>query len=134
MDGRVAAGGAPEDVGGVGDVAGHHLDPQVGQGIGVGFGPGQGPDVVAPLDQELADIGAGQSGGAGDEDRLTHAEACSGVAANSASTCEGSKWITGSLVPNTSRVWMKRCTPMVLAQAKPSSTICAAVKTSLSSR
>ena len=70
VDGRVAAGGAPEDVVGVGDVAGHDLDPQVGQRSGVGSGPGQGPDVVAPLDEELADVGAGQSGGAGDEDRL----------------------------------------------------------------
>ena len=63
-------------------------------------------DVQAILDALKIDsfFCAGQSGGAGDEDRLTHAEACSGVAANSASTCEGSKWITGSLVPNTSRV------------------------------
>ena len=40
-------------------------------------GAGQGPDGVAPLDQELADVGTGQSGGAGDEDRLAHAGVCS---------------------------------------------------------
>ena len=52
------------------------LDAQADQRLGVGVGPGQRPHVVAPLDQQLADVGAGQSGGAGDEDRLAHAEAC----------------------------------------------------------
>ena len=55
--------------------------PRADERSGVGPGPGQGPDVVAPLDEELADVGAGQPGGAGDEDRLAHAGACSGTSA-----------------------------------------------------
>src|SRR5437899_2309741 len=42
--------------------------------------------------------------------------------------------MAGALAPNTSRVWMKRWRPMVLAQVKPSSTIWAVVKTSPSRR
>ena len=65
--------------------------PRSASGAVSALGPGQGPDVVAALDQELADVGAGQSGGAGDEDRLAHADACSGVARRMAvSTCVGS--------------------------------------------
>ncbi len=72
------AGGRPADVVGIGDVTGDDLDPQGGERIGVGAGAGQGADVVAAFDQELADVGARQSGGSGDEDRLAHAGACSG--------------------------------------------------------
>ncbi len=81
VDGGVGTGGGPADVVGIGDVAGHDLDPQGDKGRGVGCRAGQGPDTVAPLDQELADVGAGQPGGAGDEDRLAHAGACSAASA-----------------------------------------------------
>ena len=67
---------ATQHVVGVGDVPGDDLDPQVDERTGVGPVPGQGPDGVAPLEQELADVGPGQPGGAGDEDGLAHPSGC----------------------------------------------------------
>ncbi len=79
VDGGVGTGRGPSDVVGVGDVAGHHLDPQGRERTGVGSGSGERTDAVASFDQKLADVGAGQSGGTGDEDGLAHAGACSGT-------------------------------------------------------
>ncbi len=50
--------------------------PSAVSGCGIRGLPGQGADVVAPLREQLADVGAGQPGGAGHQDRLGHAEAC----------------------------------------------------------
>ena len=121
--------GGPPDIVGVGDVAGDDLDPQGDERVGVGAGAGQGPHGVAALDQELADVGAGQPGGAGDEDRLAHAGGLLGDVGVGGVDLVGVVGDHRWAVPKTSRVWMKRCRPMALAQVKPSSMIWAAVKT-----
>ena len=64
MDGGVRPGGTAENVLGVGDISGHHLDPQRHQRIGIGSGPGKGPHPVAAFYEQPADVGTGQSGGA----------------------------------------------------------------------
>jgi hypothetical protein len=81
VDGGVTTRRTPPDIIGIGDVTGDDLDPEGRQRIGVRTRAGEGPHGVAPLDQELADIGSGQAGGAGDEDRLAHAGACSAASA-----------------------------------------------------
>ena len=50
--------------------------------------------------------------------------------ARAVSTWSGSNAMTGGSVPKGSSVWMKRWVPMEVAQVKPNSMICAAVKTS----
>ncbi len=65
-------GGRTQHVVRIGDVPGHDVDPQVDERAGVGPGAGQGPDGVAPFDEELGDVGPGQTGSAGDEDGLAH--------------------------------------------------------------
>ncbi len=75
MDGGVAAGGRPQHCIGVGDVAGHDFDAERRQRCGVRRLAGQCPHRIAPLDQQLADVGAGQPGGSRDQDRLRHVDA-----------------------------------------------------------
>ncbi len=68
---------------GVGHVAGHHLDAERSQRRGIRRLPGQSPDTVAPFHQELADVGAGQAGGARHEDGLAHACSAASLTAES---------------------------------------------------
>ncbi len=77
MDGRVGPPSRPQHGVGIGDIAGDDLDAERLQRRGVRGLAGQCAHVVAPLGQLLADVGAGQSGGAGHEDRLAHADSCS---------------------------------------------------------
>ncbi len=72
---------AAEHVVELGDVAGDHLDAEVDERRGVRAGAGEGTDMVAPFDQLLGDVGAGEPGGAGDEDGLAHAGASSAAGA-----------------------------------------------------
>jgi len=76
MNRRISAGGGATDIIGIGDVASAYLDPQGDKWLHVGRWASQGTHGVAALDQEFADVGAGQSGGTGDENRLTHADTC----------------------------------------------------------
>ena len=76
MDGRVRPPGRPHHGVGIGDVPGDDLDTERQERSGVRGLPGERAHMVAPLRQQLADVGAGQSGGAGHQDRLAHAEAC----------------------------------------------------------
>ena len=77
VDDRLAAGCRPEHVVGVGDVTGHEFHAHRDQRVGVGSGAGEGPHVVASLDQQLAHVGARQTGRAGHENGLGHAPAAS---------------------------------------------------------
>ena len=86
VDGGVGAGGRPPDGIGIGDVAGDHLDPRAASGSVSARLPGQGPDMVAPLGQQFADVGAGKPGGARHQDRLAHAELWTGGSGRAAST------------------------------------------------
>ncbi len=70
VDGGIAARGCPQHGLGVRHVTGHHLDAERRQRRGVGGLPSQRPDAVAPLHQELADVGAGEPGGARHQDGL----------------------------------------------------------------
>ena len=72
VDGGIAARRCPQHRLGVGHVAGHHLDAERGEWRGIRRLPSQGTDTVAPLHQELADVGAGQPRGARHQDGLVH--------------------------------------------------------------
>ncbi len=76
VDGGVCPRCSPPDVVGGGDVAGHDLGTQGDEGLRVSRRAGEGAHPVAPLHQELADVGTGQAGRAGDEDGLAHVESC----------------------------------------------------------
>ncbi len=62
MNRRISAGGGATDIIGIGDVAFAYLDPQGDKWLHVGRWASEGAHVVAPLDQQFADVGAGQSG------------------------------------------------------------------------
>ena len=72
MNGGVAALGRRQDGLGIRHVTGDDVDAERGQRRGVRARPGQRADGVTPLDEELADVGAGQPRGAGHQDRLGH--------------------------------------------------------------
>jgi hypothetical protein len=74
---RIGTGPSAQHIVGVGDVAADDLDSQGNERLRVSRRASQGPDLVAALDQKSADVGAGQPGRAGDEDRLGHADVCS---------------------------------------------------------
>ena len=86
MDGGVRSLCRPHHRVGIGHVARDHLDPERREWRCVRRLPGERPDVVTALGELLADVGAGEAGGAGHEDRLTHADSCrmdsSGLAAS----------------------------------------------------
>lgn len=86
MDGGIGTGGGAPDVAGRGDVARHDLDPQGDEWLRVSGRTSQGTHAVATLDEELADVGTGQPGGPGDEDRLAHVDICGGTSAYALST------------------------------------------------
>ena len=76
VDGRVDSRcGAPDVVCG-GDIAGHDLGAQCNERPAVSRRTGEGAHPVAPLDQQLADVGTGQAGRSGDKDGLSHVESC----------------------------------------------------------
>ena len=72
MDGRLGALGRAQHVVAIADVALDQLDSDLGQRGGFVRIADQGPNVVAALDQLLADVAAGLAGGTGDEDRAGH--------------------------------------------------------------
>jgi hypothetical protein len=72
VDSRLGAPGGAKHIVGVADVALDQFDPDIRQRRGVVRVADQRADAVAALDQLLADIGTGLSGGAGDEDRAGH--------------------------------------------------------------
>ena len=70
--------------------------PSAASGCGVGGLPGQRPHGVAPLDQQLADVGAGQPGGSRDQDGLAHEAARTEGSSIAESTWSALYLITGS--------------------------------------
>ena len=72
VDGGVAALRRPQHGLGFGHVAGDDVDAERSQRCGVRALPGERADRVAPLHEQLADVGAGESCGAGHQDRLGH--------------------------------------------------------------
>ena len=72
VDSRLGALGRAQHVVGVADVALDQLDTDIGQRGGFVRIADQGPNLIAPLDQLLADVAAGLPGRAGDEDRAGH--------------------------------------------------------------
>ena len=72
MDGRLSTLGRAHHVVAVADVALDQLDSDIGQRGGFVRIADQGPNLVAPLDQLLANVAAGLPGRAGDEDRAGH--------------------------------------------------------------
>ena len=76
VDSGVGSRCGASDVVCCGDIAGHDLGAQCNEGLGVSRRTGEGAHRVAPLDQQLADVGPGQAGRSGDKDGLGHVESC----------------------------------------------------------
>ena len=72
VDSRLGALGRAEHIVGVADVALDQFDADLGQRRGFVGIANQGANVVAPLNQLLANVAAGLTGRAGDEDRAGH--------------------------------------------------------------
>jgi hypothetical protein len=111
--------------------------PEVGSGLqgrcgGVSAGGASGTDVIGRDAQTWSDLAERWM------NRARCLTAClrgqlTPTGCTAVSTWSAEYGTTGASVPNTSSVWMKRCSPIDCALVIPSSMICAAVNTFASS-